>query len=115
MCIRDSLDSVQINTIYSISVQGVLDSDAAAGENDEQQFQYGSDGHYNLYFYNGNSSGIEPDDLELQIPLPRRDVSVESGGTSYTSQFDGLLTGPVTLKGDILIGAAVEYLSLIHI
>lgn len=104
-----SLSSVQINTIYSISVQGVLDSDAAAGENDEQQFQYGSDGHYNLYFYNGNSSGIEPDDLELQIPLPRKDVSVESGGTSYTSQFDGLLTGPVTLKGDILSGAAVEY------
>ncbi|WP_343250045.1 InlB B-repeat-containing protein [Diplocloster hominis] len=104
-----SLNSVQINSVNAISVQGLLDSTAAAGESEEQQFQYGSDGHYNLYFYNGNRSGLEPDDLEILIPLPRKDTSNQSGGISYTSRFGGILTGPAELKGDFLTDAAVEY------
>ncbi|MFA7673469.1 MAG: S-layer homology domain-containing protein [Clostridia bacterium] len=104
-----SMPTATINAVSAMTAQSFLTTSIAIGENTEQQYVYDSTGSYKYYMYNGLQVGNDAHSLTIDVSVPRNGSSVTYNSTAYTSQFDALMTGAVTLTGAMFAGAAVTY------
>ena len=105
----NSIETATINSVNALTAQSYVTSTAAAGENIDNNYRFDSTGEYRFYLYNGFNGGSSVSRADIIVHLPKKGSVFTYQDKDYTSQWDTVLTGKVSLSGDFLEDAAVSY------